>query len=52
LLALAFARGRGAEPTGYRTRDYRATPAGLSSAHVVTTAQAEALANKAAIFAT
>jgi PQQ-dependent catabolism-associated CXXCW motif protein len=40
------------EPSGYRTRDYRApTPAGLSGAQVVTTAQAEALwRDKAAIF--
>src|SRR6266849_5340813 len=40
------------EPSGYRTRDYRTpTPAGLSGARVVTTAQAEAhWRDKAAIF--
>ncbi|MBO0751328.1 MAG: PQQ-dependent catabolism-associated CXXCW motif protein [Bradyrhizobiaceae bacterium] len=43
---------RPAEPPGYRTRDYRApTPATLTGARVVTTAEAEALwRDKTAIF--
>lgn len=53
-LACVGVRGEDAapEPSGYRTHDYRApTPAGLSGARVVTTAQAEALwRDKAAIF--
>jgi PQQ-dependent catabolism-associated CXXCW motif protein len=56
LIAFVAADARGAdrapEPTGYRTKDYRApTPAGLSGARVVSTAEAERLwRDKSAVF--